>query len=125
MVRHLLLYFLNAEIIVNPLSFVPRSKEENTMARRQLLTDEQRARLLAPPSDEREIVRYWTLSREDFGSMSRKAERQTADKSFQTLREVQGHLRTLTAACRAMIQATDRTLKPILFRQKYFLWHEA
>ena len=36
------------------------------MARRQLLTDEQWARLLAPPSDEREIVRYWTLSREDF-----------------------------------------------------------
>jgi hypothetical protein len=36
------------------------------MARRQLLTDEQWTGLLAPPSDEREIVRYWTLSREDF-----------------------------------------------------------
>ncbi len=34
------------------------------MARRQLLTEEQWARLLEPPSDEREIVRYYTLSRE-------------------------------------------------------------
>ena len=42
------------------------------MARRPLLTDEQWARLLAPPSDEREIVRYWTLSREDFDIISRK-----------------------------------------------------
>ena len=33
------------------------------MARRQLLT---------PPSDEREIVRYWTLSREDFDIIFRK-----------------------------------------------------
>jgi hypothetical protein len=31
------------------------------------------------------------------GSLSRKAERQAVDKSFQSLREVQGHLRTLTA----------------------------
>ena len=36
------------------------------MARRQLLTDEQWTGLLAPPGDEREIVRYGTLSREDF-----------------------------------------------------------
>ena len=42
------------------------------MARRQLLTDEQWARLLGPPSDEREIVRYWTLSREDFDIIFRK-----------------------------------------------------
>jgi TnpA family transposase len=42
------------------------------MARRQLLTDEQWARLLAPPSDEREIFRYWTLSREDFDIIFRK-----------------------------------------------------
>ena len=42
------------------------------MARRQLLTDEQWARLLAPPSDEREIVRCWTLSREDFDIIFRK-----------------------------------------------------
>ena len=42
------------------------------MARRQLLTDEQWTRPLAPPSDEREIVRYWTLSREDFKIIFRK-----------------------------------------------------
>jgi hypothetical protein len=42
------------------------------MARRQLLTDEQWTRLLAPPSDEREIVRYWTLSSEDFDIIFRK-----------------------------------------------------
>jgi uncharacterized protein DUF4158 len=42
------------------------------MARRQLLTEEQWARLLAPPSDEREIIRYWTLSREDFDIIFRK-----------------------------------------------------
>jgi len=42
------------------------------MARRQLLTDEQWTGLLAPPSDEREIVRYWTLSREDFDVIFRK-----------------------------------------------------
>ena len=42
------------------------------MARRQLLTDEQWTGLLAPPSDEREIVRYGTLSREDFDIFFRK-----------------------------------------------------
>jgi hypothetical protein len=47
------------------------------------------------------------------GSMSRKAERQTAEKSFQTLREVQVHLRTLTAACRAVIQARESTSDPV------------
>jgi hypothetical protein len=29
------------------------------MARRPLLTEDQWARLLAPPTDQREIVRYW------------------------------------------------------------------
>jgi hypothetical protein len=43
------------------------------------------------------------------GSMSRKAERQIADKSLQSLRETQGYLRTLTVACRAMIQARENT----------------
>src|ERR1700693_6638379 len=42
------------------------------MARRQLLTDEQWARLPAPPSGEREIVRYWTVSGEDFKIIFRK-----------------------------------------------------
>jgi Domain of unknown function (DUF4158) len=35
------------------------------MARRQLFTDEQWASFLAPPSEEREIVRHCTLSRDD------------------------------------------------------------
>jgi hypothetical protein len=47
------------------------------------------------------------------GSMSRKAERQTADRSLQSLREVQGYLRTLTAACRAMIDARENTVDPV------------
>ena len=42
------------------------------MARRPLLTEDQWARLLAPPTDEREIVRYWTLSREDLDLIFRK-----------------------------------------------------
>jgi len=42
------------------------------MARRPLLTEDQWAWLLAPPTDEREIVRYWTLSREDLDLIFRK-----------------------------------------------------
>ena len=42
------------------------------MARRPLLTEDQWARLLAPPTDEREIVRYWTLSLEDLDLIFRK-----------------------------------------------------
>jgi TnpA family transposase len=42
------------------------------MARRSLLTEEQWARLLAPPTGEREIVRYWTLSYEDLDLIFRK-----------------------------------------------------
>jgi hypothetical protein len=42
------------------------------MARRPLLTEEQWARLLAPPTGEREIVRYWTLSYEDLDLIFRK-----------------------------------------------------
>jgi TnpA family transposase len=56
--------------------------------------------------------------------MSRKAERQTADKSFQTLREVQGHLRTLTAACRAMIQATESTADPVAAVEQRVGWEK-
>src|SRR5260221_2411764 len=58
------------------------------------------------------------------GSMSRKAERQTVDKSFQTLREVQGHLRTLTAACPAMIQARESTAGPVAAVQQRAGWVE-
>ena len=39
------------------------------------------------------------------GSASRKAERKTADNGLETLRQAQGNLRTLTAACRALIDA--------------------
>jgi len=56
------------------------------------------------------------------GSMSRKAERQTVDKSFQNLREVQGHLRTLTAACRAMIQARESTADPVAAVEQQVGW---
>jgi hypothetical protein len=42
------------------------------MARRALLTEEQWAWLLAPPTDECEIVRYWTSSREDLDLIFRK-----------------------------------------------------
>lgn len=42
------------------------------MARRRLLTDEQWARLLAPPTDESTIVRYYTLSGDDFDLILRK-----------------------------------------------------
>jgi hypothetical protein len=45
------------------------------MARRQLLTDELWARLLAPPNDEREIVRYYTLSRDDLDLIAGKRSR--------------------------------------------------
>jgi hypothetical protein len=41
------------------------------------------------------------------GSLARKAERQTADNSLKTLRQAQGNLRTLAAACRAVIDARD------------------
>ena len=42
------------------------------MARRPLITEEQQARPLAPPTDERGIVRYWALSREDLDLIFRK-----------------------------------------------------
>jgi hypothetical protein len=58
------------------------------------------------------------------GSMSRKAERQTAEKSFQTLREVQAHLRTLTAACRAVIQARESTADPVAAVEQQVGWEK-
>jgi Domain of unknown function (DUF4158) len=42
------------------------------MARRQLFTDEQWASLLAPPSEERKIVRHCTLSRDDLDLIAAK-----------------------------------------------------
>src|SRR3546814_8895413 len=39
------------------------------------------------------------------GSMSRRAENRTRDKALKTVRELQGHLRTLTGSCRILIEA--------------------
>lgn len=39
------------------------------------------------------------------GSMTRRAENRTRDKAIQTVREMQGHLRTLTESCRVLIEA--------------------
>ena len=58
------------------------------------------------------------------GSMSRKAERQTAEKSFQTLREVQAHLRTLTVACRAVIQTRESTADPVAAVEQQVGWEK-
>jgi hypothetical protein len=58
------------------------------------------------------------------GSMSRKAERQTADRSLQSLREVQGYLRTLTAACRAMIDARENTVDPVAAIEQLIGWEK-
>jgi len=39
------------------------------------------------------------------GSMTRRAENRTRDKAIRTVREMQGHLRTLTDSCRVLIDA--------------------
>jgi hypothetical protein len=58
------------------------------------------------------------------GSMSRKAERQTADKSLQSFREAQGYLRTLTSACQAMIQARENTTDPVAAIERLVGWEK-
>ena len=52
------------------------------------------------------------------------AERQTADQSLQSLREAQGYLRTLTAACRAMIQAREKTADPVAAIERLVGWEK-
>jgi len=42
------------------------------MARRRLLTGEQWAKFLAVPNDERELVRYYTLGRDDLDAIATK-----------------------------------------------------
>lgn len=42
------------------------------MARRRLLSDDAWAQLLAPPTDERAIVRHYTLSPEDLALIAEK-----------------------------------------------------
>jgi hypothetical protein len=93
---------------------------------RELALPRRRAMLVAAVIRLESAVTDATLFMFDklLGSMSRKAERQTADKSFQTLREVQGHLRTLTAACRAMIQATESTADPVAAVEQRVGWEK-
>jgi TnpA family transposase len=93
---------------------------------RELALPRRRAMLVAAVIRLESAVTDATLFMFDklLGSMSRKAERQTADKSFQTLREVQGHLRTLTAACRAMIQATESTTDPVAAVEQRVGWEK-
>src|SRR3546814_11270964 len=42
------------------------------------------------------------------GSMARRAENRTRDKALKTVRELQGHLRTLTGSCRLLIDARPK-----------------
>jgi TnpA family transposase len=56
------------------------------------------------------------------GSLARKAERQTADNSLKTLRQVQGSLRTLAAACRAVIEARDGKADPFAAVESRIGW---
>src|SRR3546814_17855098 len=42
------------------------------------------------------------------GSMARRAENRTRDKALKTVRELQGHLRTLTGSCRLLIDARTK-----------------
>jgi len=42
------------------------------------------------------------------GSMARRAENRTRDKAVKTVRELQGHLRTLTGSCRLLIDARSK-----------------
>src|SRR3546814_16436267 len=42
------------------------------------------------------------------GSMARRAENRTRDKALKTVRELQGHLRTLTGSCRLLIDASTK-----------------
>jgi len=56
------------------------------------------------------------------GSLARRAERQTAEKNLQSLRDAQGYLRTLTTACRAIIQARDHAADPVAAIQVTVGW---
>jgi len=47
------------------------------------------------------------------GSMARRAENRTRDKAIRTVREMQGHLRTLTGSCACTSQRTRRASTPL------------
>jgi hypothetical protein len=56
------------------------------------------------------------------GSAARKAERQTADNGLKTLRQAQGNLRTLAAACRAIIDARGGEADPFAAIERRVGW---
>ena len=56
------------------------------------------------------------------GSAVRKAERQTADNGLKTLRQAQGNLRTLAAACRAVIDARNGKADPFAAIERRVGW---
>lgn len=47
------------------------------------------------------------------GSMARRAENRTRDKALRTVREMQGHLRTLTNSCRVLIDAHAKGIESL------------
>ena len=49
------------------------------MPRRAVLSDEQRAALLALPDDETLLVQHWTLSRDDLAIIVRRVEAEKTD----------------------------------------------
>jgi TnpA family transposase len=56
------------------------------------------------------------------GSLARKAEREKADTSLKTLRQARGKLRTLAAACRAIIDARSGKTDPFSAIEKQVGW---
>ncbi len=56
------------------------------------------------------------------GSAARKAERKTADNGLKTLRQAQGNLRTLAAACRALIDARAGKADPFAAIERLVGW---
>jgi TnpA family transposase len=56
------------------------------------------------------------------GIGARKAERQTADNGLKTLRQAQGNLRTLAAACRAVIDARGGNADPFAAIERRVGW---
>src|SRR3546814_2812789 len=52
------------------------------------------------------------------GSMVRRAENRTRDKALKTVRELQGHLRTLTGSCRILIDARTNGVDSLADRKR-------
>ncbi len=56
------------------------------------------------------------------GNLGRRAERRAADKALKSVREVRGHLRTLVAACRAVIEARNAGADPFQALERDVGW---